>query len=90
MVFQLLMWPKLETIYMYLLCPLRSGTLSRSAEGPKINNSRPDMLLHCCQDLEQASLMLPLLPQEKLQIDPQDWTPGSYFSWAAMTSSLYK
>lgn len=48
-------------------------------------------MLPCrARDLVHTSLMLPLPPQEKLQIDPQNPTPCSYFSWAAADASLYK
>lgn len=62
--------------------PSSHGPNPTRPRNPKINNSSQGMLPCCChcQDLVHTSLMLLLLPQEKLQIDPQDLTPGSHTS----------
>lgn len=62
--------------------PSSQGPNPTQPRNPKINNSRQGMPPCCChcQDLVHTSLMLLLLPREKLQIDPQDLTPCSHTS----------
>lgn len=79
-------WTMLGSTYKHPVFPLHPGSQSP----PKINNSSQD-IRQCCyhaRDLVHTSLMLLLPPQEILQIDPQDPTPCSYFSWAATDASL--